>query len=32
MQEGNAALERSYRQKVAEAIARALIETRREGG
>ena len=31
-QEGNAALERGYRQKVAEAIARALIETRREGG
>jgi N-acetylmuramoyl-L-alanine amidase len=32
MQEGNAALQRGYRQKVAEAIARALIETRREGG
>jgi N-acetylmuramoyl-L-alanine amidase len=32
MQEGNAALERGYRQKVAEAIARALVETRREGG
>lgn len=31
-QEGNAALGRAYRQKVAEAIARALIETRREGG
>src|SRR5450432_3097330 len=28
MQEGNAALQRGYRQKVAEAIARALIETR----
>lgn len=31
-QEGNAALGRAYRQKVAESIARALIETRREGG
>jgi len=32
MQEGNAALQKGYRQKVAESIARALIETRREGG
>lgn len=32
MQEGNAALQTGYRQKVAEAIARALVETRREGG
>ena len=30
--EGNAALGRGYRQKVAEAIAKAVIETRREGG
>ena len=30
--EGNAALGRGYRQKVAEAISKALIETRREGG
>jgi N-acetylmuramoyl-L-alanine amidase len=30
--EGNAALQKDYRQKVAESIARALIETRREGG
>ena len=30
--EGNAALGRGYRQKVAEAIAKAVVETRREGG
>ena len=30
--EGNAALQKGYRQKVAEAITRALLETRRDGG
>ncbi len=30
--EGNAALGRGYRQKVAEAIAKAVVETRRDGG